>query len=175
MKILETPGNELIVARLELPLDKHHLQTVHDAYDIEYGFSREQSDRDLLIDYLTEHGSIYHLIVLFVEEQPAGYIRAYDRLSTSSCDVVMMLDLVYIFPAYRGKGFGRILMNALISYSKSNHKARIDLLTDLDNPAAVKLYESLGFKGRERHQMILFVKDHPDLVTYFESKQKTGK
>ncbi len=156
--------------KLNLPDERRHLETVHHAYDTEYGMSRAPGDYDVLVDYLTAHSDIYHPLVLFVEGLPAGYIRAYDRLSTSSCDLVMMLDLVYILPEYRDRGLGRKIMDAFLAYAMASGSARIDLLTDLDNPAAVHLYERFEFKGRNRFQMIRFLKQHDELQTIFKEK-----
>jgi ribosomal protein S18 acetylase RimI-like enzyme len=163
------PSNFLFM-RLEIPRDKNILISIHKEYDREYGFSRAEGEHQILADYLASHADIYHPFALMDGESPAGYIRAYDRLSTSSCDIVLMLDLVYILPQYRGKGLGKRIMQDFIDFAVKSKKARIDLLTDLDNPAAVKLYENFGFKGRQRHQMILFLKDHPDLKEYFSKK-----
>ena len=49
--------------------------------------------------------------------------------------------------------------------------ARIDLLADVGNDVAQSLYKHFGFQGRTRFQMHLFLKDHPDLASYFKKKQ----
>ncbi len=172
----EHPQNqEYTFRKLRLPADSEILVAIHAIYDRENNFTRKPEEYQILIDYLSEHGDIYHPLVLFIDNQPAGYIRAYDRLSTSSCDLVLMLDLVYILPSYRGKGLGTIIMKEFLAFAAHNRSARIDLLTDLDNPAAVNLYKKCGFKGRNRFQMIRFLKDQTDLLDYFEKKcEQTG-
>lgn len=158
------------IVELELPEDRRLLDSIHIAYDREYGFTHSDAERDHFAAYLAAHRDIYHPLALLLDNEPAGYIRACDRLSTSSCDTVSMLDLVYILPEHRGKKLGRLLMDAYIRFVRESGHARIDLLTDLDNPAAVSLYESLGFRGRARHQMILFLKDNPTLNAYLDNK-----
>jgi len=169
-------GLDYTIKRLDLPADKELLIAVHTAYDEENGFSRDAGDYARLAEQFALHADIYHLLVLLVNGNPAGYVRAYDRLSTSSCNIVLMLDLVYILPDYRQKGLGRILMEEFMRYAHQSSAARIDLLTDLDNPSAVHLYETLGFKGRSRFQMISFLREHGELSRYFQNKARdSGK
>ncbi len=160
------------VIKLAFPEHRSILIEIHKAYDREYGFQRDVSEYQVLVDYLAQHIDIYHPFVLFADNKPAGYMRAYDRLSTSSCGLVLMLDLIYVLPEYRGKGLGREMMRYLVEFAAATGKSRIDLLTDLDNPAAVGLYEKFDFHGRNRFQMIRFIKTHADLQRYFEERKK---
>ncbi len=163
---------DYVFRKLVMPQDESLLIKIHKTYDTEYGFERGDGDYSILTEYLRRHGDTYHPLALIMGGEVAGYMRAYDRLSTSSCDIVMMLDLVYVMPDFRGRGCGKILMAELLKYAYREKKARIDLLTDHDNPAAKNLYAKFGFKGRDRHQMILFLKDQPSLVEYFEHRLK---
>ncbi|MBN1356879.1 GNAT family N-acetyltransferase [bacterium] len=160
--------------KLNLPADREILIRIHRIYDREYGFSRDASGYEILVETLTRHGDIYHPLVLFDGSEAVGYIRAYDRLSASSCDIVIMLDLVYVLPGHRGHGIGKILLRRFLEFAASRRCARIDLLTDHDNPAAVQLYRHFGFRGRDRFQMILFLKDQPDLAAYFERRLRNN-
>ncbi|MFH2115803.1 MAG: hypothetical protein ABIJ86_14985, partial [Spirochaetota bacterium] len=45
-----------------------------------------------------------------------------------------------------------------------------DLLADIGNETAIKIYRDLGFKGRTRFQMHRFLKEQEDLASYFEKK-----
>ncbi len=59
---------------------------------------------------------------------------------------------VYVAPAARGRGLARALMTALVALARATPGlARLDLVADAANPAAIALYESLGFVewGRE--------------------------
>jgi len=159
------------LVRLELPRDRELLRSFHVAYDGEYGFRREPSAHDPVLDWVERYRELYHCLVLMAGEEPVGYMRAYDRISTSSADRVLMLDMVHVLPEWRGRGAGGAMMEGLVRFARENGNARIDLLVDLENAPARALYEKCGFVGRKRFQMHYWLKDHPDLVAYFEEKQ----
>lgn len=50
-----------------------------------------------------------------------------------------------VHPDHRGKGFGKKLIQSLISYSKDNGINAITLEVRVSNIAAISLYESFGF------------------------------
>lgn len=160
-----------VFRKMRFPEDHEILHAIHQAYADEYGLPRTVKDYETQMEFYSLHSTIYHPLVLMVGDQPAGYIRAYDRISMSSCDIVLMLDLVYILPDFRKMGFGRILMDQFMAFARKIDAVRIDLLADRDNEAAVDLYRSLGFKGRNRYQMIRFMKDNPELEEMFERKK----
>ncbi|MBN1879777.1 GNAT family N-acetyltransferase [bacterium] len=161
-----------IFRKMRFPEDQELLYAIHRSYDKEYGLDRDPEEYKIQMGFYSINTTIYHPMILLIGDQPAGYIRGYDRISMSSCDIVLMLDLVYIMPEFRGMGFGRIMMEKFIEFGQIKKVARIDLLTDLDNESAVSLYKSLGFKGRNRHQMICFIKDNKELEEYFEKKKQ---
>lgn len=165
----------LRLERLQLPRDRELLEKFHDLYDREYEFRRSEEDRRGFVEYLERHQDIYHCLVFYAGEEPAGYIRGYERISTSSCDIVFMLDIVYVAPDMRSKGIGKKMIGALVEHCRNIGAARIDLLADLGNEVAQKLYESFGFRGRTRFQMHRFLKDHPDLDNYFKKKVEEEK
>jgi ribosomal protein S18 acetylase RimI-like enzyme len=164
------PEPETALRRLELPRDRDVLLAFHRMYDEEYKFQRAPEDPQRLLDYLQAHADIYHCLIFHEKGLPVGYMRGYDRMSTSSCDIVFMLDIVYVAPEHRGKGAGKHMIAELLRYVKAAGAARIDLLVDLENDAARKLYSDFGFRGRTRMQMHTFLKDNPDLLKYFEKK-----
>lgn len=165
-------NRKLLFRKMVFPEDRTYLFEIHRIYDQEYGLSRDAEAWLTQMEFYRANAGIYHPLILLTEQQPAGYIRAYDRISMSSSDVVMMLDLVYILPEFRGQGLGKILMQKFLEFAKASGAVRIDLLTDKDNPAALRLYESLGFQGRNRYQMISFLKANPQLVAILEKKKK---
>lgn len=68
-----------------------------------------------------------------------------------------LFDIV-IASEFRGRGYGRKLMEAMLSLGKSKGADRAYLQVMLDNPVALKLYESLGF--RELYQYWYRVKKY---------------
>ena len=59
---------------------------------------------------------------------------------------------VFVEPAHRGRGFGKVLMHAAIAHARSWQGVDfLDLAVSADSPEAQRLYESFGFVvwGRE--------------------------
>ena len=56
------------------------------------------------------------------------------------------IDTIAVFPEYRGKGFGNIILDYIINVIAIKQDKTIGLLVDFTNPKAKKLYESKGFK-----------------------------
>ncbi|MGG0642653.1 GNAT family protein [Sporosarcina gallistercoris] len=72
---------------------------------------------------------------------------------------------IVIRQSHAGNGLGRLLMTALIDWSKKNEQTeKITLITRSDNERAVALYEKLGFK-----QEGVFYKDSFDGERYYDS------
>jgi ribosomal protein S18 acetylase RimI-like enzyme len=57
------------------------------------------------------------------------------------------LEDVFVEEHARGSGLGRALAEAALARARERGCARIDLDVNEANPAALALYESLGFKG----------------------------
>lgn len=56
------------------------------------------------------------------------------------------IDSLAVLPKYRGQGIAKRLMQQQINYAKGLGFPIATLLVDPDNPPALQLYESLGFK-----------------------------
>ena len=57
---------------------------------------------------------------------------------------------LYVVPDRRGQGLGRALLDAAIELARSRGADYMDLATSEDDVAARALYESAGFRNRER-------------------------
>lgn len=72
------------------------------------------------------------------------------------------IDTLSVEPAYQGKGIGKALISAAINWAKELNHQKIGLLVSIENPAAKKLYESLGFK--KENEVYLLGSTHEHLV-----------
>jgi ribosomal protein S18 acetylase RimI-like enzyme len=59
---------------------------------------------------------------------------------------------IIIAPLFRGRGLGRSLCLALIDRANDLNYSHISLNVYRDNPAAIKLYQSIGFHEAKRPQ-----------------------
>lgn len=91
------------------------------------------------------------LLVALVDERPAGCIalRALPDLGPGVCEMKRM----YVRPAFRGRGLGRLLAERLLAEAKGAGYTLMKLDTDTAPKfaAAIALYRSLGFVECERY------------------------
>ena len=60
----------------------------------------------------------------------------------------------------RGRGIGRKLMNHLIDFGKSENLGEILLFTGKQRKPAIALYETLGFKRKNSHLLVLSLQEY---------------
>lgn len=70
------------------------------------------------------------IFVLRLHGQIIGMINLLFTISTAEGGFVMLLEDLVIGPAYRGHGYGKILLNHAIDYAKAKDFQRITLLSD---------------------------------------------
>jgi ribosomal protein S18 acetylase RimI-like enzyme len=84
----------------------------------------------------------------FSAEEPGyGFVRA------EIPELAIAVD-----PDWRGRGVGRRLLVALIDHARATGEAGLSLSVSRQNPVALRLYESLGFRpigGPEQHPTML--------------------
>ncbi|WOV83876.1 GNAT family protein [Sporosarcina jeotgali] len=126
----------------------------------EYPLSAEEM-ADTIEGMKDSHGNC--MLLMMDGEEIVG-IGTIESSSKSRFRHVGTLGIV-ISQSHAGKGLGRMLMNALIDWSKDNGQTKkVSLVTRADNEHAIALYVSLGFE-REG----LFRKDFYDGGTYYDS------
>ncbi|KZL17918.1 Acetyltransferase (GNAT) family protein [Pseudovibrio axinellae] len=92
-------------------------------------------------------------------------IEVYDRIvscatlhilpnMTRSGRPYCLVENVVTLQAYRGKGFGKMVMNALRDTAWQANAYKIMLLTGQDR-GAKGFYEGLGYTGNQKHGMVL--------------------
>jgi ribosomal protein S18 acetylase RimI-like enzyme len=116
-------------------------------------------------DYATFLGSQLDdpVTVIFVADKDAeviGYawaaIEGYDYMALRGPAGVLH-DLI-VDPHYRGRGVGRLLLDATLSYLNSRGAPRVVLSTAERNQAAQRLFERMGF----RRTMVEMTRDFDD-------------
>lgn len=73
---------------------------------------------------------------------------------------------VYVDPAHRGRGVGRQLVTAALDFAFQTLEVRqVNLGVNVANPAAIRLYETLGFEtfGLEKAFMLIDGQPHDEL------------
>lgn len=115
-------------------------------------FSQEA---DFIPNPAKQHEGLQHIIrspeigrILVWREGSAilGMVNLLFTVSTAEGGKVAILEDMVVHPAHRGSGIGGQLLDAAIEFCKTLGCARITLLTDRDNRAAIRFYSRKGFQ-----------------------------
>jgi GNAT superfamily N-acetyltransferase len=113
---------------------------------IEHYFSIEPEDLRLFADpraeILAPGGEIFFAVD---GEEAVGTVTMLEHDAES-----FELAKMGVTPRYKGRGIGRLLMNAAVDFAHERGKSRIFLLTNTTLGPALKLYESVGFERLPR-------------------------
>lgn len=132
--------------------DKSHLTIIRELF-LEYaeplGFSLcfQDFDKELAElpgEYAPPTG---RLILAFVDSIPCGCV-ALRKLEEGICE----MKRLYIKPGFRGKGFGKLLVNAVIEEAKKIGYTKMRLDTVPKMKEAINLYIEIGFKEIEPYR-----------------------
>ena len=82
-----------------------------------------------------------HFVVVAEGNEVLGYGGMHTVLGES------YIDNIAVFPAFRGRGAGRAVTQALVDKAKENGGVFITLEVRASNVPAITLYESLGFEN----------------------------
>ena len=97
------------------------------------------------LDLFLEHPDLGFVWMAFDEKGVAGICVVCYAISTSMGAVVAKLDDVSVKPDKRGKGVGSELLSQLKQQLRKESVNRIDVAVHMENPAARRFYEKLGF------------------------------
>jgi len=123
---------------LIIPLFDSYRQFYKQASDL-------QGARTFITERITHNESTILLAFHNREETMAiGFTQVYPLFSSVTMERMMLLNDLFIAPAYRGKGIGTLLINDVKKLCQSTNQKGIVLQTKTSNPAQ-ELYERLEF------------------------------
>ena len=98
-------------------------------------------------------GAEIDFIILEFDDNVAGFAHLSFTWSTEAGGMVVLIEDLYIKPAFRGKGLGSFFFNAIFDeYEPLACRYRLEVSES--NKRAKKLYESLGFEDLNYGQMV---------------------
>lgn len=112
---------------------------------------REKQLRGLRL--ILDNPELGRLFVLRDRGRVAGMANALITASTAEGCRVAVLEDVIVRDKYRGKGLGRRLVEHVFDWARMEGLARVTLLADRDNKAALDFYRKLGFE--HSHMVVL--------------------
>lgn len=91
---------------------------------------------------------------------PDGFAQISFRPTVWADASICYLEELYVVPDLRGRGIGRVIMNAVVDLAHERGAAGMEVVTGEDDTAARALYESLGFEneieGPERTRSLFY-------------------
>lgn len=90
-----------------------------------------------------------HVILAFVDRNPAGLIIAFEGFSTFACAPLLNLHDVIVSERYRGKGLFKLLFAQLEAIAQRLGCCKLTLEVLAGNTVAQSAYRSVGFAGYE--------------------------
>lgn len=95
--------------------------------------------------FILEHRNLANAYLVFKASELIGYVQVSFMFSNEAGGKVLWIEELYIVDAYQGQGIGQVVFSFLEGQYQDDIK-RIRLEVDLDNEAAIKLYEREGFQ-----------------------------
>ena len=102
----------------------------------------DEKNRSFFSQFINSDQGIIHLYRH--EGKAIGFSTIYNGFSSTRAETVAILNDLYVLPAYRGRGYGKQLVNHAIKVTRSRGYSRLQWLTAQDNDKAQKLYSEVG-------------------------------
>ncbi|MFO1121190.1 MAG: GNAT family N-acetyltransferase [Hyphomicrobiales bacterium] len=141
---------KLMLMRAEQPsADFYHFLYDGVGRDLAWVDRKRLSQEDLLTIIHDERVAIW---VAYSAGQPAGYFEVDQRALPSQVE----LEYFGLLPAFRGRGLGKWLLAEAIRACWAGKPERVIVETcTLDGPAALPLYQKMGFAPYARLQKVI--------------------
>ncbi len=99
---------------------------------------------DLLRDSLFGDSSAAQVVLAVAGDEPAGFALWFRNYSTFLARPGIYLEDLFVFPAFRGRGIGRRLLEHLAETAVTRGFGRLEWAVLDWNVDAIRFYESLG-------------------------------
>lgn len=128
------------------------LEQVAKLFDEYRIFYQQESDRLKATTFIKERITQQDSVIFVVKNQQneiVGFTQLYPSFSSVSAQHTWILNDIFVIEKYRGKGFGKALLDQAKSFAASTHAKGLSLMTAESNLSAQKLYESQGYQKQK--------------------------
>jgi GNAT superfamily N-acetyltransferase len=122
--------------------------------DFEGNPSRQQQGLRMMLD--NPNGCV---MVAQGDGQVIGMCSGQLLISTAEGGPALLVEDVVVREPWRGRGVGRLLMEAISAWAKDKKVNRLQLLADRNNTPALEFYRCLGWQGTELICLRNFISD----------------
>ena len=118
-------------------------------HDFQTEFSEPVPEPGVLAERVAQFIEREEATFLLAGSGPHGVAEVRFRPSIMTGALDAYLEELYVAPAERGQGLGRVLLEAAMETARQQGAGRMELGTSEEDTAARALYESAGFSNRE--------------------------
>lgn len=133
------------IVRTATLADLEEITELFDGYRV---FYEQPSDkgraRRFIRNRLEQKDSVIFLAMF--EGHPAGFVQMYPSFSSVATARIWVLNDLFVQPEARRRGIAKALMEHAAEWARRQKAAKLVLETAVDNHAAKRLYEALGWK-----------------------------
>lgn len=157
-------GGDIVIR----PVRRSDLDVLIDLIADHAAFECAEVNRNHLREALPQHifGEAPRAIILIavLGRDIVGYLSASTEFSTWKAAEYLHMDCLYLTPECRGKGAGRMLMDAAARYSRERGLGWIEWQTPDWNADAIRFYERSGAVTKSKVRFFLAVESSSGAV-----------
>ena len=112
----------------------------------DFVFDEPRQRLGLALMLANERGRV---LVAEAEGQVVGMCAGQLLVSTAEGGLSLLVEDVVVQEQWRGRGVGRLLIEAISDWARVNNVSRLQLLADRNNMPALDFYRSLGWQTTE--------------------------
>jgi len=116
------------------------------AIEEDFAFDEPKQRRGLALMLENERGCV---LVAEAEGRVVGMCTGQLLVSTAEGGLSLLVEDVVVQEQWRGRGVGRLLIDAISDWARVNKVSRLQLLADRNNIPALDFYRSLGWHTTE--------------------------
>lgn len=107
-----------------------------------------------LESFITSDDAVLYVVEINGELVASGYAKIKPDRVYLKHDKHSYLGFMYVPEKYRGNGYNKLIIDALLAWSKAKniHEIRLDVYDS--NPSAIRAYEKAGFKKHLLHMRL---------------------
>lgn len=145
----KSPGGRALPSRVDLiRADESHIRQLVPLFDAYRQFYKQPSDlagaREFLRERLKRNESVIFLAMQ--GENAVGFVQLYPSFSSDAMQRLWILNDLFVAPEARRSGAAKLLMERARQWAVETKAKGLVLETAVDNVAAQRLYEKLGWK-----------------------------
>lgn len=140
---------EIINADLSLPKHAEALLTLLNEYALDLMGGKEALSEFVKTNLVAElkRRPSAHVILAFVEANPAGLMIGFEGFSTFACKPLINIHDVVVVEKYRGRGLSKEMLSHMEKIAQDIGCCKLTLEVLEGNSVAQSLYRSCGFEG----------------------------